>query len=112
VKHASLPTIQMSASRWFGPARLALLALLAAMLAGGCQRQGGAAQQGIVPTDPEVASNLASLSRELRKAMPHHQLTRNFDDFVAATQIQVPAPPTGQKYAINEKWRVILVDAK
>ena len=102
----------MPVTRWLKPGGMMLSALLAAALAGGCHKAGGAADQGIAPPDPQVAANLASLSRKLRQAMPHHQLTRNFDDFVAATHVEVPPPPPGEKYAINPHWKVILVDAK
>ena len=92
--------------------RLTLAAALAVSLAAGCHKETGVSGTGNVPTDPAVAANLARLSREVRKAMPHFQLTRNFDDFVAQTHVEVPPPPPGQKYAINEKWKVILIDAK
>ena len=91
--------------------RLAGLALFVLTMACGCHRH-ATAQTGIVPSDPQIASNLATLSHELRRAMPHYKLTRSFDDFVAQTRVEVPAPPPGQKYAINEKWKVILVDSK
>ena len=88
----------------------AFLAL--AVLCWGCGKPSRPAAQGIAPSDPQVAANLALLSRELRKAMPHYKLTRDFEDFVNQTHVEVPPPPAGQKYAINEKWKVILVEAK
>ena len=92
---------------------LALVACLAVGLAGGCHKTGGgASDEGIAPSDPQVAANLANLSRELRRAMPRTRLSTNFDEFVAFAHLDVPPPPPGQKYAISKKWKVILVEAK
>lgn len=91
---------------------LASVACLVVALGGGCHRKGGASDNGLAPPDAQVAENLANLSRDLRRAMPHYPLTTNFDDFVALTHVEVPPPPPGEKYAINSKWKVILVEAK
>ena len=37
-------------------------------------------------------------------------LNRDFGEFVALAKLDVPPPPPGKKYAISEKWKVILVD--
>jgi len=93
--------------------RLAFVACLAVALAGGCHKKGGGvSEEGLAPPDDQVAANLANLSRELRRAMPHYHLTKNFDEFVALTHLDVPPPPPGEKYAINLRWKVILVEAK
>jgi len=89
-----------------------LVAFLAVALAGGCHKKNGASEEGIVPSDPLVAANLVTLSRELRRALPGLNKSRSFENFVTVSQVEVPPPPPGQKYAISTKWKVILVDAK
>jgi hypothetical protein len=94
--------------------RLAIVVFLAAGLAVGCHKNNQevvAVDEGIVPSDPQVAANLANLSGALRRAMHQHRLTDNFDEFVAVANVDVPSPPPGLKYAINKRWKVILVDA-
>jgi len=91
--------------------RVVFVAFLVFVLASGCHK-GGASDQGNVPVDPEVAANLANLSRELRRALPSLNKSTNFEDFVAVSHVEVPPPPPGQKYAISKQWKVILVDAK
>jgi len=104
--------IQLPAGGLTKLGRLVVIACLAAGLAGGCHKKGGgAAEEGIVPADPQVAANLANLSRELRRTLPHTHLSGNFEEFVAISHVDVPPPPPGQKYAISKKWKVILVDA-
>ena len=95
--------------------RVVLAALLAVALAGGCHKnggRGGAPDEGIAPADPQVAENLANLTRSLRQAMRGQKLSPNFEEFAAASHLDVPAPPPGEKYAISKKWKVILVEAK
>ena len=92
---------------------LVLVACLTIALTSGCHKQGGgSADEGIVPTDPQVAANLADLTRQLRRALPRLNRSDSFDNFVAVAQVEVPPPPSGQKYAISKKWKVILVEAK
>jgi hypothetical protein len=106
--------IQLPAGGLTKLGRLAVVvACLAVALAGGCQKKdGGASGEGIVPSDPQLAANLADLSRELRRAMPSHHLSGSFEEFVAVSHLDVPPPPPGQKYAISKRWKVIVVDAK
>jgi hypothetical protein len=93
--------------------RLALAACLVAAAAGGCHRNGGVvSDDGINSADPQVAENLANLSREVRRAMHETHLSGNFEEFVAFSHVEVPPPPTGAKYAINKQWKVVLVHAK
>jgi hypothetical protein len=92
---------------------------IALMLSAGCHhgRGGGTAvlanEDGMVPSDPEVQKNLAILTSEVHRGLSSSQakLTGDFDQFVAVSGVQVPPPPAGEKYAINSKWKVILVDA-
>ena len=93
--------------------RLALVACAVVGLAGGCHKKEiGVSGEGIVPSDPQVAGNLANLSQELRHAMPRTHLSGSFEEFVSVCHLEVPPPPPGEKYAISKKWKVILVDAK
>jgi hypothetical protein len=87
----------------------------AAVLTAGCHKGGTgstAATQGIVPTDPQVVSNLDYLSVQLRRTLNRRGATMpaNFDQFAEAAKITPPPPPPGQKYDIRN-MRVILVDA-
>jgi hypothetical protein len=97
--------------------RLAVVACMAVALAAGCHKTNPGpptippSELGIVPTDPQVVSNLDLLTRKLRRTIQTHRLTGKFDEFVATAGIEAPPPPAGQKYAINKFWRVILVDA-
>lgn len=60
---------------------------------------------------PEIQSNLQMLDHELRRTMLHHHLTGSFAEFAAARpDLQIPPPPTGKKYAIDKRWKVVLVD--
>ena len=84
----------------------AILILLVSMLAG-CGRSG----DGINTTnDPEMNDRLVGLTRELHHAMVGRKLNRDFDEFVALSKLEVPPPPPGKKYSINEKWKVVLVN--
>jgi hypothetical protein len=97
--------------------RLVAVACVAVALAAGCSKgakgsNNSGVSQGNVPTDPQVVSNLDTLTRQLRHCMnrgPH--LSGSFDEFVQVAQITPPPPPPGKKYAINQNWHVILVDA-
>jgi hypothetical protein len=84
---------------------LATVIVLALMLAG-CGKGGDAA----TTNDPEVDARLIQLTRELHHTMVGRKLNRDFDEFVALSKLEVPPPPPGKKYAISEKWKVILVN--
>jgi hypothetical protein len=95
--------------------RIALAVWLAIglSLATGCKQQGAvnnSADQG-AEASPEVAGNLAQLTRELRRTMPGHRLSGSFEEFASIrSDLTIPPPPPGKKYAIDKKWRVVLVD--
>lgn len=55
-------------------------------------------------------ATLAELTRELHRTMIGRRLNRNFEEFVALRNLQAPPPPPGKKYAIDQRWKVILVD--
>jgi hypothetical protein len=108
-------TMKLTSAGLTNLCRLAVVACMAVALAVGCHKDSAqavvASDQGIVPKDPQVVSNLVILNHELRQAMHQHRLTGNFDEFVAAAGVEVPPPPAGQKYSINKNWHIILVDA-
>src|SRR5580765_8731399 len=53
-------------------------------------------------TDPNAT--LAQLSNELQKyVMRTRSVPKNFEEFIAKSQVQAPAPPVGKKYAIQDK---------
>lgn len=65
----------------------------------------------IKPADNgDINATLAQLTHELRRTMVGRRLNRNFDEFVALRNLQVPPPPPGKKYAISQQWKVILVN--
>jgi hypothetical protein len=76
----------------------------------------GPAPTPAVPTAIQPADNgdinatLAQLTRELHRTMIGRRLNRNFDEFVALRNLQVPPPPQGKKYAISQQWKVVLVN--
>jgi hypothetical protein len=106
----NIRTKACDSGRCAGSARLFLcytrFILLAAILAG-CGRSGDGADS---TNDPELSARLTGLTRELHHAMVGRKLNRDFDEFVAVSKIEVPPPPPGKKYAIDEKWKVILVN--
>lgn len=72
----------------------------------------------VVPTDsgeakPQASGppNLEQLTHELHQWIGKKQrLPKNFEEFAADNASRIPPPPEGKKYAINSKWRVVLVD--
>ena len=64
-----------------------------------------------IPAGGDVNATLGELTRQVRRYIVRNKTTpSNFDDFAAAAHLQVPPPPPGQKYAINAKWKVVLVN--
>jgi hypothetical protein len=57
--------------------------------------------------DPDAA--LAQLSTELRKYVVRtRSVPKNFEDFLAKSQVQAPPPPAGKKYAIQNQAVVLI----
>ena len=84
----------------------------------GVPAEGGRPQALPTPTEPVVMEQpdnmnavLDQLSHELRRGMISHRYTGTFDDFVKQTNVKPPPPPPGKKYAISQKWKVVLIDA-
>ena len=86
--------------------RLTIVIMLALILAG-CGKSGGGVTTN---NDPEMEARLTQLTRELHHTMVGRKLNRDFDEFVAISKLEVPPPPPGKKYAINQQWKVILAD--
>ena len=58
-------------------------------------------------TDP--GTTLDQLSAELRKYVVRtRSVPKNFEDFLAKSQVQTPAPPAGKKYAIQNQAVVLI----
>lgn len=56
-----------------------------------------------------IDATLVQLTSELRDYVLHtRSVPKNFEEFVAKSGVQAPAPPPGQKYAIQKK-AVVLV---
>lgn len=63
----------------------------------------------VVPDDADVNATLVRLSLELRKyVMRPRTVPKTFEEFLTKSQAQVPPPPAGKKYAI-ENQAVVLV---
>lgn len=93
------------------PKQRVFIAMLVIVVACGCHKKSGSPlPMGLTPTDPQMTENLAKLTYELRRATPRHHIT-NFEGFVAVSQAEIPPPPPGQKYAIGQGWKVVLIDA-
>jgi len=116
--------------------RLCLWAvLLAAALASGCKKQEsgpsatvstnglaaappsprgpgpmpGATAPAVIQPQADLNATLAELTAELRKYVVHtRSVPKNFDEFIAKSQVQAPAPPPGKKYAIQNKAIVLV----
>ena len=63
----------------------------------------------VVAENADVNATLSQLALELRKyVMRTRSVPKNFEEFVAKSGIQLPPPPAGKKYAI-ENQAVVLV---
>lgn len=64
----------------------------------------------VVASDPgNIDATLLQLTSELRNYVLHtRSVPKNFEEFVAKSGVQAPAPPPGKKYAIQKK-AVVLV---
>ncbi len=63
----------------------------------------------VIAESADANATLTQLSLELRKyVMRTRSVPKNFEEFQAKSQVQVPPPPAGQKYAIKGQ-AVVLV---
>jgi len=63
----------------------------------------------IVSDASNIDATLTQLTSELRNYVLHtRSVPRNFEEFIAKSGVQAPAPPPGKKYAIQKK-AVVLV---
>ena len=97
--------------------RFALALSLAVMaglsLSAGCKQHGPvkAAADQSANVSPEESATLAQLTRELRRTMIRQRLSGSFEEFAAVrSDLTIPPPPPGKKYAISKKWKVVVVD--
>ena len=64
------------------------------------------------PENGDVNATLGQLALELRSYVVRtRSVPKNFEEFAERTQLQVPPPPSGKKYAIQGAG-VVLLDAK
>jgi hypothetical protein len=64
------------------------------------------------PADQAAPVDLNQLTIKLRSWMMNSRsgLPKSFEEWVAQSHVQVPAPPAGKKFSISSTARVILVD--
>lgn len=63
----------------------------------------------VVSDQGGINAALEQLSLELRKYVVRtRSVPKNFEDFIARSNVQAPAPPPGKKYAIANK-EIVLV---
>jgi len=69
------------------------------------------------PTAPAAnadaaAPNMQELNRALiRYVIRNHLRPKTFEEFAANANIQIPPPPAGKKYILNQKGYIVLVDS-
>lgn len=64
----------------------------------------------VVPDGGSREANLSELSSALRRYIAgSHQIPKDFDDFLAKSGVQPPAPPAGKKYVIQGQV-IVLAD--
>jgi len=88
-------------------ARVTAWAASGVLVLSGCGKNGGGSAQNV---DPQVDATLQRLTQELHHAMVGRKINRDFDEFVAMNRVEVPPPPAGKKYSIDERWKVVLVN--
>jgi outer membrane PBP1 activator LpoA protein len=65
---------------------------------------------GVIQDQADPNAVLAQLSLELRKyVVRSRSVPKNYEEFIAKSQVQAPPPPAGKKYAIQNK-AVVLVN--
>jgi len=63
----------------------------------------------VVSDAGNIDATLTQLTPELRNYALHtRSVPKNFEEFIAKSGVQAPAPPAGKKYAIQKK-AVVLV---
>lgn len=69
-----------------------------------------ASAPGVIQDQTDSNAVLAQLSMELRKYVVRtRSVPKNYEEFIAKSQVQAPAPPAGKKYAIQNQ-AVVLVN--
>jgi len=68
-----------------------------------------ASAPGVIRDQADANAVLAQLTLELRKYVVRtRSVPKNYEEFIAKSQVQAPPPPAGKKYAIQNKAVVLL----
>ncbi len=63
----------------------------------------------IIPDTGDVNATLQQLTQALRDYVVRtHTVPKNFEEFASKSQVQFPAPPAGQNYAISGQTVVLV----
>ena len=69
-----------------------------------------ASAPGVIQDQADSTAVLPQLTQELRNYVVRtRSVPKNYEEFIAKSQVQAPPPPAGKKYAIQNK-AVVLVD--
>ena len=64
----------------------------------------------VIEPRADTAATLADLTAELRRYVVRtRSVPKNYEEFIAKSQVQAPAPPAGKKYAI-QNHAIVLVN--
>ena len=63
----------------------------------------------VIEAQANLNATLDQLSAELRKYVVRtRSVPKDFEDFLAKSQVQAPSPPAGKKYAIRNQAVVVV----
>jgi hypothetical protein len=63
----------------------------------------------VIQPQADMNATLAELTAALRDYVVHtRSVPKNFEEFIAKSQVRAPEPPAGKKYAIQNKAIVLV----